>query len=133
VFSDVSAQQLLKEFLDEGNWNCTTIRLLCKLCWATTQYLEANILKRDPQFEDLIPQLCDSLILLFPVIEIHHGEDNPGMSCLSQCDQGFPPESAPVRSLIVEALSLIPVKMISSSLKKILRNKQFLSKLDECT
>lgn len=46
---------------------------------------------------------------------------------------GVLPKSAPVRFLIVEALALMPVEVISSSLKKILQNKQFLSNLDECT
>jgi hypothetical protein len=92
VFSDDSVQQLLKEILDERNSNlvprCMTIRILCKLCWATVQYLEANILRRNPHFEDLISQLCNLLILLFPVIEVQDGEDNLGMSCSSHSETG---------------------------------------------
>jgi hypothetical protein len=92
VFPDVSVQQLLKEIPDDRNWSLIprymTMRILCKLCWATIQYLEANILERDVQFEDLIPQFVNSLILLFPIIEMHDGEDNLGMSCLSHSEIG---------------------------------------------
>jgi hypothetical protein len=92
VFSDDSVQQLLKKILDERNSNliprCMTIRILCKLCWATVQYLEANILRRNPHFEDLISQLCNLLILLFPVIEVQDGEDNLGISCSNHSETG---------------------------------------------
>ena len=92
VIPDVSVQQLLKEIPDDRNWNLIprymTIRILCKLCWATIQYLEVNILERHPQFEDLIPQFCNSLILLFPVMEMLDGEDNLGMFCSSHSEIG---------------------------------------------
>jgi len=92
MFPDVSVQQLLKEILDDRNWSLIpryiTIRILCKLCWATIQYLEANVLEKDPQFEDLVPQFVNSLILLFPFIEMHDGEDILGMSCSRHSEIG---------------------------------------------
>jgi hypothetical protein len=132
----MSVQQLLREILDEKNRklipHSVTTRILCKLCWASVQYLEANILKENPRFEGLIPELCNSLILLFPVINVHEEEDNLGASCFIP-SHDIRSESASVRISIVEALALMPIKVLSSSLKKILQGKQFLSDIDECT
>lgn len=105
-------------------------QILCKLCWASVQFLEANLLKRNPLFEELIPELCSSLMLLFPIIQqVHDAEDMLGVYWIVPI-MGFP-DSISVRFLIVEALALIPLEVLSSSLKA-LRDHQFLTSLNEC-
>ena len=87
LFFDFRLQQLIKEILDKNNRNIilqpTTTQILCKLCWACVQFLETNMLKRNPQFERLVPNFCNELMLLFPFITRAGNEDDLGRSCES--------------------------------------------------
>lgn len=102
--------------LESGKQISLTRRVLVKSCWAVVQYLEANSICPDPVIGRRIPEYSRCILSLFLFLDTSE-EDN------------F------VKSLLVEALTLVNPSSLGTELQMILREDlgQFLPRLDEVT
>lgn len=105
--------------------------LLGKLSWALIQYLESHVVKADLTIDAQISNFAKSTLVIYSHLGTSRSDVFGRLSY--ETTQSYVHKISKVKSLLIEALTLIPADAFSDALRAVLLDKpvQFLENLSQ--